>query len=409
MTGYYIQSGCTNAEEEWEMDGDAQFEEGRIILTPKASTWGALNNPTKLNTDRWTVEAVFRSVGSRGKNGGAIALQYSTGGIRDTVWNEFDGLKVVVDSNSELGSSVHGFLDTRTKDLAKIEDADRYKESFGSCLLPYQDSQVPTTLRIAYYDGFLVVQVNNRICLKTKRVKLPKGRFVGVMAQSSGVHEQFELLRLKTYDGVISEVLENDGFSAFQPKVVQKIVQVDEKGQPEKQSKQQPKQTKQQAKQEAKQHKQQTEPNNGGNSNAEILEQLASLKSQIRALAEGASPNELSSLDAQEKKFKQLSVDFESLSTNVRGLRTTLTQLTAIIEKLNNDNVDQLRENEQTIKELSNKVEYLVLAEKQRHHDTPISDLIAGLKYLILPLIFISLGLCFMAYRLRHDIKTKLL
>lgn len=394
----------TDNDPAWEILGDAQFTGGRIILTPSASAVGYLTNNIPLKEDSWTVETVFRSTGLTGQHQGALALKYVAKDDDKSVWDSFDGLKVIVDSNSNAGSSIHAFLSDGSVDLTKPT---RYDEAFGSCIIPYQDSQVPNTLRISYYDGFLVVQVNNRVCVKTSRVKLPSGYKLGLMAQSGPKHEQFEVLTLKAYSGAISEVIENDLLSANQPKVVTEFVQLDDKG--------------------AQVNKIQVEKLAAGiargrtanddvlqsveKMNTELLEKFSTMQSKVLAMSSGSS-NDLSYLDDQNKKIEQLHNSITKLSQEMVSFQSSITgeflKLTTSVKKLNQDNINQLRDNEHSITEISKQIQYLVLSEKQREDD-PIHGMVSGLKYLLLPVLVLSLGLCWMAYRLRHDIKTKLL
>lgn len=394
---------------EWEIGGSAEFKEGRIILTPDASTVGVLTNPHVLNFPSWTVEVIFRSRLLKGKHNGALSLKYTKDTSR-AVWDSTDGLNVVVDSNGHMGSAVHAFLGDGTTDLGSLGE-EKYNEAFGSCIFHYQDSSVPNTLRISYYDGLLVVQANNRVCLRTTNVKLPQGYKVGLVAQSGELHEQFELLRLKTYAGVISEVFENDKIPANQPRYVTKYVKVDEEAQ------QQEKVTKIPEGQDS------LKDINGllstvKSSNSEIMDKFNEMQSKILALS-GSESNDLSYLDEQNKKIKQLHASINQLSVHIDtveiklealelNVNTEMNKLVNSVNRLNNDLMNQLRDNEHSVGALSGKIEYLVLSEKEREAN-PVHDLINGLKYLMLPVLGLSLALCFLGYRLRHDIKTKLL
>jgi mannose-binding lectin 1 len=381
-------------------------------MTPKASSRGVLKNPLPLDYDSWTIEAVFRSVGAHGPHGGAFALKYAVETTRNVIWDKFDGLQVVVDTNSNMGSAVHAFLDDDTVDLSELGE-NKYDAAFGSCLLNYQDSQVPTTLRISYYNGYLVIQANNRICVKTNKVKLPFGHKISVLTESGSVHEQFELLRLKTYAGVISEVSDNDGLSAAQPKVVTEFVQLDDMGEEVNKI-----EVDKSASKKTEVHTSDILEilDNVQKSNKEIIDQFSSMQSKILALSSGSSgSNDFSYLDDQNKKIKQLhneimvlSQKIDTLDGNINSFNAEINKVVSVVNRLNNDNVNQLRDNEHSITELSKKVDYLVLSEKEREAN-PVHDVINGLKYLLLPVLLTTFGLCFFAFRLRHDIKTKLL
>ncbi|KAH3680966.1 hypothetical protein WICPIJ_008051 [Wickerhamomyces pijperi] len=217
---------------DWDILGDGVFLDGRIILTPEANTKSTLVNKNRFaNQDQWTVELIFRSLNQVGRTGSGLSLQllnseYGPDKDADYIFGgAFDGLNVVVDAESSKANAIHAYLNDGSKGFKSSENV--YDDSFGSCLIGYQDSQVPNTMRVAYSKGeYLLVQIDNRICLKTDKVSLSDIKFfnIYVKALTGSIHEQFEILKLKVYEGIITEIQENMDKFAHQPMIVKTVV-----------------------------------------------------------------------------------------------------------------------------------------------------------------------------------------
>lgn len=80
----------------------------------------------------------------------------------------------------------------------------------GSWVAQYQGSNVPTTLKIGYSSkGFLKMTLDNILMFETDKIRIPfeNYRFGIVAATSADKLEQFEILRLKTYDELTDGIL----------------------------------------------------------------------------------------------------------------------------------------------------------------------------------------------------------
>lgn len=221
----------------WDLTDSASFLEGRIILTPEQDTIGGLlaKNPMELGPleeNGWTLEVVWRAMGEIGRTDGGFAIQLlesaDPDANKDALYGgKFNGLNVVIDAESNKANALHAYLNDGSKDLKA--SADVHSNSFGSCLISYQDSAVPLTLRIAYSakERFFLVQVDNKICLKTDKIDLSgvKAFNIGLQGRSGPErHERFEVLKLKTYSGIIDEVSSNMDKFASQPEIIKKVV-----------------------------------------------------------------------------------------------------------------------------------------------------------------------------------------
>lgn len=397
-------------EDNWKLLGESKFDNGRILLTTKSNSFGSVLNNLPVAYDSFTIETIVRSLGAFGKETGGFSLRYvEEHNLNDLTFfggsKRFKGLNVIVDSNGPLGGSIHAFLNDGTEDYSNDESL--YGKAFGSCLLGYQSSQVPFTLRISYFNGVLIIQVNNKICIKTKQVKLPKNYQIGASASTHIKEEQFELMRFKTYGGVLSEILENDGKSGDQPKVVKEYV---DSTTGEKLDIKENSDVKPSGKAVNSDDIQQT-IDSIKSSNKEILNKFDSILNRINGLSAGSN-NDFSYLDEFSKEIKQLNSKVSANEQNLNVMEASFKKfenaMILILKKQSDEQINQLRDNEQSIVELNKKIEYLVLSEKDRQ-ENPIHDLISGLKLLILPIIVLVLLLSFLTYRLRHDIKSKLL
>lgn len=408
----------------WNFQGDAKFEDGRILLTPGSNTKSLISNEYEVAYDSWTIEAVFRSMGSFGKTSSGLSLNFvKDHNLKDTSFfggsSKFEGLKVVVDSDSTQGSSVHAFLNDGSIDFSKLSKDELYDHAFGSCLLPYQESQVPTTLRISSYSGSLLIQTNNQVCLKTKKIKSMKDYKVSIAASASATSKEvFELFRLKTYGGVLSEVLENEGKSAQRAEVVTEYIQLDEEDKPIGKTTQPPAT--------ALGNEYVDSIREIQKANKELLDIFHSLEAKVNGLSTIASSGkgkgqvDFSFLEEHSKHLSSLSVNVLKLEEKLskmdarlynleRSFNVDIGSLTSSVNQLKSDFTIQLRDNSRTLTELNKNIELLVQNGKDNQADQTIHDLVSGLKYLIFPILLISALLSFFTYSLRHEIKQKLL
>lgn len=220
---------------EWQSIGSARLEEGRIQLTPFQSSVGSIWSKQAYEIkDSFTIEWTFRSVGFSGKSESGIAfwLTDSEHKADDALFggpSAFDGLQILIDSNGPLGSSARGILNDGSN---KLSEASIYDQAFASCLLAYQDTSIPTTIRLSYDradNNLLKLQIDNRVCFQTRKVLLPSNAKyrLGATARNDKNKESFELLKLSTYDGMTKASSFPNTNPMEQPKLVTKIINKD--------------------------------------------------------------------------------------------------------------------------------------------------------------------------------------
>ena len=226
---------------------------------------------------------------------------------------------------------------------------------------------------------------------------------------------------MKTYGGVLSEVLDNENIAATQPKVITEYVQLDKDGKPMGKV-EKPKEDKVSTPDDVSLSHLLSTIDQIQLSNKELLNNFVQMDNKLTGLSITSSSGkkaDLSYLEDYTLKIKVLSDRVLSLETTLnqfdskiatleRLLRSEINTLTGTINKVAADNVNQLRENEHSIEELSKNIQFLVYSEKEKQ-ENPITELVSGLKFLIIPILILTILLIMFTFRLRHDIKSKLL
>lgn len=213
----------------WIRSGDTEYDEGRIILTPKpkhivpkdetgvqlGSIWSAHSPATQL--DSFTVELTIRSLGSFGLTNAGISLFLVDEGSANLGQSNFGGpavfkgLQLLVNMDEKLGPVLRVYLN----DGKNINIAADY---LGAYRYEYQGSHVPLTMKVAYENKFLKVTCDNKLLFQTDKVNLSSllssNVKLGIAASSPKnlrYHEQFEILKLTSYDSATADMKdEND-------------------------------------------------------------------------------------------------------------------------------------------------------------------------------------------------------
>ena len=282
----------------------------------------------------------------------------------------------------------------RDRDKAKL-----YEQSFASCLMGYQDSSVPSTIRVTYDmedNNLLKVQVDNRVCFQTRKVRFPTGSYrIGVTAQNGAISnnaESFEIFKMQLFNGVIEDSLIPNVNAMGQPKMITKYI--DQKTGKEKLI-----------------EKTAFDADKDKISNNELYRKLDRVEGKILA-------NDINSL---ETKLNDVIKVQEELLT----FMTTLTKHFSTKQPANGEKGmstdDVIAEDKEEFKDLlslNEKLEKMLVeqekyreAAKRHGQDGPQVDEIARkLMIWLLPLIFIMLIMAYYTFKIRQEIiKTKLL
>ncbi|TID17202.1 hypothetical protein CANINC_004061 [Pichia inconspicua] len=216
----------------WKVTDAAKYEEGRIILTPKSIIvsaqdesfeYGSLwSTKSPVSLESFTTELTIRSIGSVGYTDAGISLFIID--ANNDVSDEsnfggpflFKGLQVLLNHDRELGPVIRVYLNDGSKKL-NIES-----DFIGAYKNEYQGATVPMTIKVAYSNNFFKITCDNKLLFVSDQINLDKlisnEIRIGITAQSRkklDLHEQFEVLRLITYDDVTKEMKEDEDETLF--------------------------------------------------------------------------------------------------------------------------------------------------------------------------------------------------
>lgn len=384
----------TKIPKSWIAGDSSKFEEGRILLTPEQGSKGSLWEKENFNLqDSFTLEWTFRSVNYDGKSEGGLAFWFlnpnGKGDLTDkTLYNgpsKFNGLQLLVDNNGPLSSTMRAQLNDGGDAFTKQNIYDR---TFASCLMGYQESSVPSTLRLTYdrsSDNLLKLQVDNKVCFQTRKVKFPEGEYrIGVTADNANTPESFEILKFSIYDGPIEDSYIPNVNAMAQPQVLTKVIDK-ETGQ------------------EKLLAKEAYEIENDRVSNYELYKKLDRVEGKILANDINAVEEQLAQLrKTQEELLKYFSQLTQSLKTGKQKGDTA-------IEEDKTNYGDFISLNEKLEKML---LEQERVREATKHAGTGphIDDIASKLAIWLFPLIVIMLVMAYYTFKIRQEIvKTKLL
>lgn len=385
----------TKVPKSWTAGDSSVLEEGRIILTPQRGTKGSLwqKENYKLE-DSFTLEWTFRSVNYEGKSEGGLSFWFLSSNSRSdfkdkTFYNgpsKFDGLQLLVDNNGPLSSTMRAQLNDGGEPFTKQNVYDR---SLASCLMGYQDSSVPSTLRLTYdrsENNLLKLQINNKICFQTRKVQFPAGEYrIGVTAENANTPESFEILKMELYNGPIEDSYIPNVNEMGQPRVLTKVIDK-ETGQ------------------ERLLEKEAYDIENDKISNYELYKKLDRVEGKILA-------NDINALGAQ---ITQLQKTQEELLKYI----SQVNQGTSVSKGKSGDAIDEDRSKYGDFISMNEKLEKMLIeqerareAAKLATHSGPhIDDIASKLALWLLPLIFIMLVMAYYTFKIRQEIvKTKLL
>lgn len=187
----------------WNVGPDMALDNGRLV-----SKNGVIWSIPRLagSTNEWTIEYTIRSNGLKSQEGpyssiNDLSFWLVTDSI-DEVDDEhikFDGFRIAVNNHQKSG------LKLFTSDGSKLMKAD-LEDTIGNCLFNYYDSQVPLTVRLSYSSekNWFKVQVDNNLCLKTDKIKIPTTNpdFRFGITTTSASQEEWELFKLNLWSYV---------------------------------------------------------------------------------------------------------------------------------------------------------------------------------------------------------------
>lgn len=222
-------SSINEISDNWIHLGESIYEEGRIILTPKpihvsvdeqGLQFGSIWSSNSKSLDSFTIELTIRSLGNFGLTNAGFSFFLIDGSSADITRSvnfggpsHFKGLQLLLNLDEKLGPVLRPYLNDGSK---KIDINNDY---LGAYIYEYQNSQVPTTIKIAFENKFFKITCDNKLLFESNEINFSdiinsNNLKIGISALSSKnmkLHEQFEILKLSTYDKVLDEMkIDND-------------------------------------------------------------------------------------------------------------------------------------------------------------------------------------------------------
>lgn len=397
-------SDTSKLSKNWLIDGSTALKEGRFILTPTEKSKGSMWWKNSFNDlAQFTVEWTFRSLNYQGKHSGGLAFWFLTEPLNNyndkSLFNgpsKFNGLQLLIDNNSPLQQSIHAQLNDNSQSFK--QDSTIYDKTFASCLMGYQDSSVPLTLRLTYDsndNNLLKLQVDNRICFQTRKIKLePKHLQIGVTGDNVNTNESFEILRMNFYNQVIEDSLIPNVNAMGQPKFLTKII--DEKTGTEKIV-----------------EKETIDANNKKLSNFELYKKMDRLEGKILANDINILNDKINDIiESQQKLFNHI----ESLTKLLLSSNTNDDK-----DNKNSKNINKDTDEFEDFIAMNTKLEHLLNEQSKIREAThkanelhqigpSLDEIVAKLTVWLIPLIIIMCIMAYYTFKIRQEIiKTKLL
>ena len=418
---------------------DTIYNEGRIILTPKpnhiaaneqgfqlGSIWST-RNPS-INLQSFTIEFTARSVGSYGLTNAGLSLflvNDNTFDINDKSNyggpSKFIGLQILLNFDDKLGPSIKIYLnDGQQIDLNNYIGAYKYE---------YQASSIPMTLKLGYDSNSRTFKItcDNKLLFETNQINLSnllsknnvRLGISGESKKSFDKHEQFEILKLISYDSVTNELketedetlvaLHGDYLTQQKPDMNQFI------------------QRQQKLREQLQNQKSITESSNS-NSDTSINNDIIELKNSIDMIMSILEKTDQTVIQQQifqlSKSIDRVSTNFVKFHENFQNLNNKYNELSDMFKRQFSllDNYDttlrsfdrvlqtQLKNTDNLDNKLSKLSSYYSSSESNKlNNNDEYKDSFANIKsllYIILVPVLVLLGIVALwVYKLRNDIK----
>ncbi|KAF2835695.1 putative lectin family integral membrane protein [Patellaria atrata CBS 101060] len=189
----------------WTLAGEGHHPEimsDRVVLTPPVvgGKRGALWTDVALNHEEWDVLFEFRATGpERGSGNLQVWLvsdadrQSSVGMKSIYTIGKFDGLALVIDQYAWRGGTIRGFLNDGTVSYRDHHNVDNM--AFGNCDYAYRNLGRFSRLQIKQTNNMFQVAIDDKLCFKSDKIKIPTGYYFGISAASAENPDSFEIHR----------------------------------------------------------------------------------------------------------------------------------------------------------------------------------------------------------------------
>lgn len=173
----------------------------KIILTPLApgNQRAAVWSQQTLLREHWIADVDFRANGPD-RGGGNLNIWIAKDGPTtvgtSSVYTvgQFDGLALVINSQSGAGGMVRGFLNDGTKDFSKQQHVDEL--AFGHCSYSYRNLGRPSQIKLRQSDETFTVEIDGKLCFESNKFSIPTGYNMGITAATPDTPDSFEVFKM---------------------------------------------------------------------------------------------------------------------------------------------------------------------------------------------------------------------
>lgn len=384
----------------WTVLNNIKLDTGRLLVGKSGGSLWSKDPLTQPDQD-WTIEFVFRSTGSGADqqfsdtNGLSLFL-VDTPNLKQTDNyggpSQYDGLQFLLNHKSKPGLSI--FANDGT---IKITNPN---QRIGNCEFSYLNSQVPFSIRVSYSGthGVFKVQVDNNLCFRTDKLKIPSGRYtIGVAGNVLPASEEvYEVLKVQVWNQLTEDAIDDHGLMADgELRIAHKQILQNDFVTP-----------------------------------ASVRESLLARNNRFKTDMDAQQP-QIASLDEIIVQNNNILKRLDALASTLVGLEAANQQpppsesfaefkiavtrqsseLLDAITKLNQKVIGEVREHQYTMDELGKKVDLLMANHKEityQYNQQESKSRGNGtnvIRYVLISIVVIVLVLIVVVYRLRHDIK----
>lgn len=189
---------------------EPQILSDRIILTPPVpgSTRGALWADSPVNMAEWSAELAFRASG-QDRGSGNFQVWFVREGRTAVGLNSvytattFDGLVLTVDQYGGRGGTLRGFLNDGSTNFKDHHNVDTL--AFGHCDFAYRNLGRPSRIRLTNNAAGFRVDIDDRLCFSSDKIKLPEGNHFGMTAATADNPDSFEVNHFVVTSSIASQ------------------------------------------------------------------------------------------------------------------------------------------------------------------------------------------------------------
>ncbi|KAH3670693.1 hypothetical protein OGAPHI_001208 [Ogataea philodendri] len=420
----------------WQYSGEIEVDEGRVVLTPTPSIasknqeglyQGAIWSRNTVQSDSFSVHLTLRSIGSYGPTGAGFSFWLIDSNPGSDASNfggpaQYSGLQITLDANDiDLGPVLRVYLNDGSK---KIDISNDY---LGAYTHSFQDSQVPSTLKVAYEKNWLKITCDNKLLFETTAINLDsilKNAKIGLTASAPKniqKTEQFEVFMFKFFNTVISSMKVDPSESLFAKHQNGPVIKSDKTLTAAEMQKIQEKLRKKLAAKSA-----------SNTDSSSITEQLVKLENLIKqqstphvlqkqlfdvSKSVKALTDKHNTINSQmEKQYQALLKQTDELNSKYDSLKQLISRQNQLLELVDdrfvsfNTHFQGQSQNHQSINDKLNKLQdYYSQTNRGTNYESDFESkfnkFTSAVRFILMPVVGLLIVMTLLVYKLRNDIK----